>query len=195
MSTLVRTSRSTLPPGPRIPTAIQAAIWALRPLALLDRCAERYGDIFTLRIRRERPWVLVSDPQQIKQVFTTDAELVGAGAGEANPLLEPLLGSRSVMLLDEPKHLDDRKRLLPSFHGQRMRDYETMMTEVAERHVASWPIDEPFELWPRMQAISLDVVMAAVFDEIDPRRRELLRQRLVELTNWINEPRRLALLA
>jgi cytochrome P450 family 135 len=195
MSALTRTSKSRLPPGPRIPTAIQAAIWALRPLALLDRCAERYGDIFTLRIRRERPWVLVSDPQQIKQVFTTDAELVGAGAGEANPLLEPLLGSRSVMLLDEPKHLDDRKRLLPSFHGQRMRDYETMMTEVAERHVASWPIDEPFELWPRMQAISLDVVMAAVFDEIDPQRRELLRQRLVELTNWINEPRRLALLA
>jgi cytochrome P450 len=187
--------RDELPPGPRLATAAQAAIWALRPLTLLDRCAQRYGETFTLRIRGDRPWVLLSNPEHVKQVFTTDAELVGAGAGEANPLLEPLLGSRSVMLLDEPQHLSDRKRLLPSFHGQRMRDYGEMMTDVARRQVATWPIGEPFELWPRMQAISLDVVMSAVFDDIEPQRRELLRERLVELTNWINKPRRLALLA
>jgi cytochrome P450 family 135 len=187
--------RSALPAGPRIPTGVQAAIWALRPLAFLDRCAARYGDAFTLRIRRERPWVLLSDPEHVKRVFTTDSALVGSGAAEANPLLEPLLGPRSVMLLDEPQHLADRKRLLPSFHGQRMRDYGAMMTDVAERHVASWPTGEPFELWPRMQAISLDVVTSAVFEEIDPERREQLRRRLVELTNWVNKPRRLALLA
>ncbi len=173
----------------------QAAIWALRPLPFLDRCAARYGESFTLRIRGERPWVLISNPEHVKQVFTTDAQRVGSGAAEANPLLEPLLGPRSVMLLDEPQHLADRKRLLPSFHGQRMREYGAMMTDVAERQVATWPTGEPFELWPRMQAISLDVVMSAVFEEIEPERRELLRERLVELTNWVNKPRRLALLA
>jgi cytochrome P450 family 135 len=188
------TRDTRLPPGPRLPTTVQAAIWALRPLAFLDRCAARHGDVFTLRIRR-RPWVLVSDPEHVKRVFTTDAALVGAGAGEANPLLEPLLGSSSVMLLDEPQHLGDRRRLLPSFHGERMRDYGEMMGTVAERHVAKWPLGEPFALWPRMQAISLDVVISAVFDEIEPARRELLAVRLVELTNWINDPRRLALLA
>jgi cytochrome P450 len=187
--------KTALPAGPRIPTTLQAAIWALRPLDYLDRCAQRYGEIFTLRIRSERPWVLLSNPEHVKQVFTADSARVGAGAAEANPLLEPLLGPRSVMLLDEPQHLGDRKRLLPSFHGQRMRDYGAMMTGVAERQVAGWPTGEPFELWPRMQAISLDVVMSAVFDDIDPQRRELLRERLVELTNWINKPRRLALLA
>jgi cytochrome P450 len=161
----------------------------------MDRCERQFGEIFTLRIRRNRPWVFLTNPEHVKQVFTTDSELLRAGAGEANPLLEPLLGPRSVMLLDEPQHMGDRKRLLPSFHGQRMKDYGEMMTDVARREIEGWPIDEPFELWPRMQAISLEVVMRAVFEGIEDRRREQLRERLVNLTNWINQPRRLALLA
>jgi len=76
-----------------------------------------------------------------------------------------------------------------------MRDYGAMMTGVAERQTRTWPTGEPFELWPRMQAISLDVVMSAVFEELEPARRELLRERLVTMTDWINQPRRLALLA
>ena len=76
-----------------------------------------------------------------------------------------------------------------------MRDYGAMMTDIAERQVRTWPTEEPFELWPRMQAISLDVVMSAVFEDLDVATRSLLRERLVEMTNWINHPRRLALLA
>jgi cytochrome P450 family 135 len=187
--------KTTLPPGPPIPTTLQAAIWALRPLELMDRCEARYGEIFTLRIRRGRPWVLLTNPAHVKLVFTRASELMGAGAGEANPLLEPLLGPRSVMLLDEPEHMGDRKRLLPSFHGGRMKDYGAMMSEIAREKVAEWPTGEPFELWPRMQTISMEVVMRSVFDGIDPQRGELLRERIAELTSWINQPRRLALLA
>jgi cytochrome P450 family 135 len=186
--------RSGLPSGPPLPSFVQAAIWALRPLAFMDRCAERYGEIFTLRVRK-RPWVLLTNPQHVKQVFTTDTNLLRAGAGEANPLLGPLLGPRSVMLLDEPQHMGDRKRLLPSFHGQRMKDYAAMMDDVAYEQIARWPIGEPFELWPRMQAISLEVVMRSVFADIDAERGAMLRERLVDMTNWINKPRRLALLA
>jgi cytochrome P450 len=188
-------SEQNLPPGPRIPTTLQAAIWALRPLELMDRCEARYGEIFTLRIRRGRPWVLLTNPAHVKQVFTRASELMGAGAGEANPLLEPLLGPRSVMLLDEPQHMGDRKRLLPSFHGGRMKDYGAMMSEIAREKVADWPTGEPFELWPRMQSISMEVVMRSVFDGIAPDRAELLRERIAGLTDWINQPRRLALLA
>jgi cytochrome P450 family 135 len=188
-------SNTALPAGPRIPTTLQAAIWALRPLEFMDRCEARYGEIFTLRIRRGRPWVLLTNPAHVKQVFTRASELMGAGAGEANPLLEPLLGPRSVMLLDEPQHLGDRKRLLPSFHGGRMKDYGVMMSEIAREKVATWPTGEPFELWPRMQTISMEVVMRSVFDGIDPQRGELLRERIAELTSWINQPCRLALLA
>jgi cytochrome P450 len=188
-------AKTKLPAGPPIPTPLQAAIWALRPLELMDRCEARYGEIFTLRIRRGRPWVLLTNPEHVKLVFTRASELMGAGAGEANPLLEPLLGSSSVMLLDEPQHMGDRKRLLPSFHGGRMKDYGAMMSQIAEEKVADWPTGEPFELWPRMQAISMEVVMRSVFDGIDPARGELMRERIAGLTNWINQPRRLALLA
>lgn len=185
----------TLPPGPGTPSAVQAIGWALRPLAFMDRCGERYGEIFTLRVRRGRPWVFLTNPEHVKQVFTTDSALMGAGAGEANPLLEPLLGSRSVMLLDEPQHMSDRKNLLPSFHGRRMQAYGDMMSDVAAREIAKWPVGEPFELWPRMQAISLEVVMRAVFGTVEGPRLELLRERLVEMTNWINAPHRLTMLA
>jgi cytochrome P450 family 135 len=188
-------NKGTLPPGPRMPSALQAAGWALRPLAFMDRCAERYGDIFTLRVRRSRPWVFLTDPEQVKQVFTTEPQLMRAGAGEANPLLVPLLGPRSVMLQDEPRHMTGRKRILPSFHGQRMQGYGEMMADVARREIARWPLGEPFELWPRMQAISLEVVMRSVFGDVDGERLEELRRRMVDLTNWVNGPRRLALLA
>lgn len=188
-------AKTKLPAGPPIPTPLQAAIWALRPLELMDRCEARYGEIFTLRIRRGKPWVLLTNPAHVKQVFTRASELMGAGAGEANPLLEPLLGRRSVMLLDEPQHMGDRKRLLPSFHGGRMKDYGAMMSEIAREKVADWPTGEPFELWPQMQSISMEVVMRSVFDGIAPDRAELLRERIAGLTNWINQPRRLALLA
>jgi cytochrome P450 len=178
-----------------MPSALQATGWALRPLAFMDRCAERYGEIFTLRVRRNRPWVFLTNPEHVKQVFTTEPQLLRAGAGEANPLLGPLLGPRSVMLQDEPTHMTDRKRILPSFHGQRMQAYGEMMADVARRELDHWPLGEPFELWPRMQAISLEVVMRAVFGDVEGERLELLRQRMVDLTNWVNGPRRLALLA
>lgn len=187
--------RDPLPPGPRMPSSLQAVGWALRPLAFMDRCAERYGEIFTLRVRRSRPWVFLTDPEQVKQVFTTEPQLMRAGAGEANPLLGPLLGPRSVMLQDEPTHMTDRKRILPSFHGQRMQEYGEMMAAVARREIDRWPLGEPFELWPRMQAISLEVVMRSVFGDVEGERLEELRRRMVDLTNWVNGPRRLALLA
>ncbi|MGO9320842.1 MAG: cytochrome P450 [Solirubrobacteraceae bacterium] len=185
----------TLPPGPRMPSALQAVGWALRPLGFMDRCAERYGEIFTLRVRRSRPWVFLTNPEHVKQVFTTEPRLMRSGAREANPLLGPLLGSRSMMLQDEPTHMTDRKRILPSFHGQRMQEYGEMMADVARREIDRWPLGEPFELWPRMQAISLEVVMRAVFGDVEGERLEQLRQRMVDLTNWVNSPRRLALLA
>lgn len=86
-------ANSKLPVGPPIPTPLQAAIWALRPLEFMDRREDRYGEIFTLRVRR-RPWVLSTNPRHVKAVFARASELMGAGAGEANPLLTPLLSAR-----------------------------------------------------------------------------------------------------
>jgi cytochrome P450 family 135 len=184
-----------LPPGPRLPGELQALGWALRPLPFMTSCRRRYGDIFTLRVRRGRPWVFLSNPEDVGRVLTIAPELVRAGAGEANPLLGPLLGPRSVMLLDEPEHMTHRRFMLPSFHGERMRAYGEMMVEVARAEIAGWPVGEPFALWPRMQAISNEVVMRATFGSTESQQMERLRVLLKRLTDFLNDSSRLTLLA
>jgi cytochrome P450 len=184
---------SALPPGPRMPRALQAVGWTQRPLPWLEKCQRRYGDAFTLRIRHYGDWVILGDPDDVKKVFTAGRAV---GVDTANPLLGPLLGPRSVMLLEEPEHMTRRKLMLPSFHGQAVAADSEMMAEVAGEEIARWPVGEPFALWPRMQDITLDVVMRAVFgpDSQTPRLQPL-RDSLRELTTWMNEPRNLAMLA
>jgi cytochrome P450 len=176
-----------------MPRALQAIGWTQRPLPWLERCHRRYGDIFTLRIRHYGDWVLLADPDDVKRVFTAGRAV---GVDTANPLLGPLLGPRSVMLLEEPEHMTRRKLMLPSFHGQAVQADAEMMAQVARQEISRWPAGEPFALWPRMQDITLDVVMRAVFGpDSDGARLQPLRQRLRGLTTWMNEPRNLAMLA
>jgi cytochrome P450 family 135 len=181
------------PPGPRMPRALQAVGWTQRPLPWLERCRRRYGDTFTLRIRHYGDWVLLADPDDVKKVFTAGRAV---GVATANPLLGPLLGPRSVMLLEEPEHVTRRKLMLPSFHGRAVQADSEMMAQVARREISRWPVGEPFALWPRMQDITLDVVMRAVFGpDSETPRLQPLRERLRELTGWMNEPSNLARLA
>jgi cytochrome P450 len=184
---------SALPPGPRLPRALQAVGWTQRPLPWLEKCHRHYGDTFTLRIRHYGDWVILADPDDVKKVFTAGRAV---GVDVANPLLGPLLGPRSVMLLEEPEHMTRRKLMLPSFHGQAVQADAEMMATVAREEIERWPVGEPFALWPRMQDITLDVVMRAVFgpDSRTPRLQPL-RERLRTLTTWMNEPRNLAMLA
>lgn len=182
-----------LPPGPRMPGALQAIAWARRPLGFLERCRERYGDTFTLRVRHTGTWVILANPQDVKRVFTADHASLGVGL--ANSVLGPLLGPRSVMLLEEPEHIRRRKVLLPPFHGQRMKGYSEMMDEVTRREVARWPVGTPFELWPRMREITLEVIMRVTFGPVDTDGLKHLREVLRRLTDWMNDPRRLTLLA
>jgi cytochrome P450 family 135 len=183
---------STEPPGPRLPRALQAVGWTQRPLPWLERCHRRYGDTFTLRIRHYGDWVILADPDDVKRVFTAGPAV---GAATANPLLGPLLGPRSVMLLEEPEHMIRRKLMLPSFHGRAVQADSEMMAAVARREIARWPDGEPFVLWPRMQDVTLDVVMQAVFGpDANTQRLQPLRERLRTLTTWMNEPRNLAML-
>jgi cytochrome P450 len=186
-------TRAALPPGPRMPSALQAVGWTWRSLPFMERCQKRYGDIFTLRVRHGGTWVLVCNPEDVKRVFTAAPERLGVG--EANTLLGPVLGPRSVMLLEEPQHMTRRRLMLPQFHGRRMESYGGMMGEVARAAVAQWPTGRPFELWPRMQAITLEAVMRVVFGPAPTDSTRRLGELLRELTDRMNAPRRLTLLA
>ncbi|MDX6673345.1 MAG: hypothetical protein QOH11_763, partial [Solirubrobacteraceae bacterium] len=106
---------ASLPPGPRRPATLQTFAWVARPLPFLETCRRRYGDWFTVRLARIGTFVFVADPAAIKEIFTADAALLRAG--QANAPLAPVVGTRSVLLLDCADHLRQRRHMLPPFHG------------------------------------------------------------------------------
>src|ERR687895_907320 len=124
---------ANLPPGPRAPRAVQTlALWT-RTIPLLERCRARYGKRFTLRLLQTPPAVYLSDPAEVKEVFTAPPEVLHPGEGAQ--VLEPVVGANSVILLDERPHLSQRKLMLPAFHGEKMQRLSDLMAEVTEREV------------------------------------------------------------
>ena len=178
----------SLPPGPSMPRAVQTAAWIFRPGPFLWRNRQRYGDAFTIRIGDEPPWTVLSDPDAVRDVFTGDPETFHAGEG--NRILGPIVGSRSVLLLDDQPHLQARKLLLPPFHGERMRGYEDDMREIARRALKSLPRGEPLRLLPHMQELTLEVIMRTVFGSQEPKLRDALRH-MLDITSG---PRGIALM-
>jgi cytochrome P450 len=155
-------------------------------MPFMERCRARFGDTFTLRIAQEGTWVFVSHPDAVKQVFTGDPAVLHAGV--ANRVLRPLLGNESVLLLDGRPHLAQRKLLLPPFHGERMQRYGEQMEQIASAEIATWRRDEPMRLWPRMQAVTLEIIVRTIFGEAEGERLQRLRARLRETaaltTDW-----------
>jgi cytochrome P450 len=175
-----------LPPGPRMPRAVQSAIWYRNAQWLMDQCQARFGEMFTLKIANEGTWVITSNPDTIKQVFTGDPRLLHAG--EANRILLPVLGPDSVLLLDDAPHLRQRKLMLPAFHGARMQRYGALMADVAAQEIERWPLGEPYPLRPRMQAMTLEIVLRAVFGVSAGPRMEELRRELRGLMDTVTDP-------
>jgi cytochrome P450 len=164
--------------------------WVARPIAFLERCNRRYGDMFTVRFPIGTI-VFISDPAVIKEIFTGDPDVLHAGEANATPL-EPLMGKNSVLLLDGPEHMRQRKLMLPSFHGERMQRYGELMREITEDEIRRWPLDEPFPLRPRTQAITLEIIMRAVFGIEDAEQLDRLRDRLGRLLDISTRSRALA---
>ena len=175
-----------LPPGPSAPSLIQTLGWWNRPLAYLERNRARFGKRFTIRLLGVPPFVMLTDPADIKELFTAPADVLHPGEGAR--ILEPVVGSNSVILLDEGAHLSQRKLMLPAFHGEKMERLSDLVAEVTEREVESWPRDTPIELHPRLQALTLEVILRAVFG-LDPGPRlEAIRVRLTEILNIGSKP-------
>src|SRR5947209_10132160 len=176
----------SLPPGPRMPVPIQTAIWARHAQWMLSQCAARFGETFTLRIIYEGTWVMLSDPAHVKQVFTGDPRIFHAGEG--NRILLPVLGENSLLLLDDAAHMEQRKLLLPPFHGQRMQRYGELMREIAGAEIDRWPSGEPYRVRPRMQAITLEIILRALFGLEQGERLEALRVELRRLLDLLTRP-------
>jgi len=165
-----------LPPGPRLPAPILTTQFVRRPLDMLRTWHARYGDVFTVRFVGFGTGVYVADPAAIKELFTGDqSDLL---AGEANSILEPVVGSHSVLVLDGPEHLRQRRLLLPPFHGSRVAAFRDVVREVAAREVDRWQPGTEIVLRERMRALTFDVICRAVFGVAEPTRVERLRSAL-----------------
>jgi cytochrome P450 len=165
----------SLPNGPSLPRFMQTFGFLFLHRHWLEYNRRRYGDVVKFSTLFDPCFVMVFDPDSIKQVFRAPPEQLRAG--EANAPLGPVLGERSVLLLDGEEHLRQRRLMLPPFHGERMREYEEVMQEAADRTIDAWPVGESFELLRSMQSLTLDVIMRAVFGiDRGPRQEELKRR-------------------
>jgi cytochrome P450 family 135 len=166
-----------LPPGPRAPAPIVTAQFARRPLDALRRWHRRYGDVFTVRYLGFGTGVYVAEPEAIRELMTGDqSDLL---AGEANSILDPVLGKHSVLVLDGPEHLRQRKLLLPPFQGSRVAAFRTTIRDVAEREVERWRPGTRLVVRERMRALTFEVICRAVFGVTEPALVERLRAALV----------------
>src|SRR4051812_20796961 len=170
---------SELPPGPSAPPALQTLRWLLRPISFLESCRRQFGDAFSVRfLGFTTPMVMLSDPEAIRALYTSSDNGLPPGR---TVTLQPILGARSLLLLEGREHLARRKVMLPPFHGERMRAYEETVREVVARDIETWPSGEPFAIHPHMQAVTLDVILRAVFGVTDEARRDELARRLQRL--------------
>ncbi len=163
----------TLPPGLPWHPVRQSVAWLRQPDVVADRLVRDFGDVFTLRVFGGE-LVLFTSPELIRELLSKPGDVLAAG--KANAILAPAVGSASLLLLDGDEHLRMRRVLLPPLHGDRMRAYEATMREIAEAAVARWPLEEPIVSWPRMQAITLDVIVRVIFGIDDAARAAPVRE-------------------
>jgi cytochrome P450 len=175
-----------LPPGLPLPPIVQTLLWTLVPTRMLESCAARYGETFTITFGPSgRSVVMVSHPDAIKALFTAPPELAPSAASSSP--IAAILGPSSVITLTGPEHMRQRKLLLPPFHGERMREYEQTIVAATERSMAGWPLNRPMRLDRRTRAITLEVILRAVFG-VEAQRMEELRVAIGELLAPIQMP-------
>jgi cytochrome P450 len=162
-SSLVTRRKHELPPSRRLPSALQTFCCRWLPSVYLEQCHARLGDRFTVYPLDMPPLVFLSDPQDIRELLSSDPSALHPGAGSM--MIAPLIGERSFMLLDEEDHICGRRAITPAFHQRMVADHTAMLTGAVEREVASWPVDTNIALHPRIRALTLRVILRAIFSD------------------------------
>ncbi|MFO0618302.1 MAG: cytochrome P450 [Polyangiaceae bacterium] len=182
------TTTESLPPGPKMWPILQSASWVFRPISYLESARAQFGDTFTMQLAGLPRLVILSNPSDIKEVFTGDPEVFHAGS--ANIVLRPILGKSSLLLLDGERHMQERRLMMPAFHGERMQAYARVMREAADRAIERWPTDPraTFSFHREMQDITLDVILRAVFGVEEGATKARLRDALVRMLSFGEHP-------
>jgi cytochrome P450 len=154
-------------------------------LRFLQGMRERHGDVFSVRLPRGQPLLIVSDPELVKQVFQAPPDVLLAGEGN-HRVLAWLFGDESLIMLDGQRHVRRRRLLLPSLHGRRLERQADAMRATTEAHLDEWPPGEEVAALPRLRALVLDVVMRALFGGEEETELSSLRDVLLKLQTPAN---------
>ena len=178
------------PPGMTQPPLLQTLRFNQRQIQFVFRARRELGEVFRMRGALPGPGpVITSHPDHVRSLFTAKPEQAPSLTGESP--LRPVVGPNSVLTAVGPRHMRQRKLLLPAFHGEAIDQYTQLIADAAENEIDSWPLGTPIALAPRMQAITLDVIMAGIFGiEGKPARgsrehrlRQVIRH-LVNASTW-----------
>ncbi|MGZ4192301.1 MAG: cytochrome P450 [Solirubrobacteraceae bacterium] len=151
-----------MPPALRLPAVVQGLRFARRPMSFALASRARFGDVWQLKVpTRSEPFVVTCHPDHVRSLLTADPADAPSLTGESP--LRPILGPNSVLTSVGARHLRQRKLLLPPFHGPAVQRYVELIADVARQEIDHWPVGEPFALAPRMQAVTLEVIMRGVF--------------------------------
>jgi cytochrome P450 family 135 len=188
------TASPALPPGPRLPALVQTALLFRDPVGFLERCTRRYGPLFTVRLTGFPRYVYVADPLLAREVYAADRTVARAGEGRRD-FLAPLVGEHSLLCTEDEEWLRHRRLLGPVFHRKQVDGYAGEIAVIAAAEIERWPLGEPFQLRPRMQNITLEVILRLVFGVSDADRLERFRDvlpRLIDATGgpllWLVPP-------
>lgn len=166
-----------LPDAPENAPLLEKLKWITKPLEVLETYSQRYGDIFTAYVGLgKKPIVLISNPQAIQEVFTTDPKYLDSG--EVAGIKPPFIGQQSLIALSGDRHKRQRKLLTPPFHGERMLAYGKIIQDMTEQVTSQWAIGSPFSVRSAMQRITFQVILKAVFGLENGSRYEQLQQLL-----------------
>ena len=150
------------PPDIPLSRTAQTLRFSVRQIEFVFGARRRLGEVFRMHTRVvEGGTVITSHPDHVKSLFTADPAEAPSLTGESP--LRPIVGPNSTLTALGERHMRQRKLLLPSFHGEAIARYTAMIADAAEREIDRWPVGEPFQLAPRMQAITLDVIMGGIF--------------------------------
>ena len=177
-----------LPPSSPTPRLWQMLQWIANPFSYMDRYAKDYGDFFTVPLGKNfAPLIFVSNPQALEEILTKDAREFDA-PGEYNELLEPLLGKQSLISANGDRHRRQRQLMMPPFHGERMKAYGDIITEITEQVMAQWEKGKAVSVRESMQTISLRVILKAVFGLNEGERYKQLEKLLASMLEEISNP-------
>ncbi|MDJ0724895.1 MAG: cytochrome P450 [Prochloraceae cyanobacterium] len=175
-----------LPDGPKLHPIVQSINWIRKPLQYLEECAEKYGNIFTIKLSGVKPLVIISDPEAIKQIFTFQSENINVSS--KNNLLLPIIGENSLLLLNGSRHKRERKIIMPSFHGEKVKSYAETICKITEKVASQWEIDRSFPAIAATQTITLEVIIQTVFGFRTGKRYEEIKPLLENWAKILSSP-------